>query len=83
MVRYTEPGAVMKEDSMGRWRSELKLQTNAVELQSWDYRTLDSRPVSAMGTPGDGPNLNFRRPEILSEIFTILLNRGGKIGISS
>ena len=33
-VRYTQPGAVMTEDSMDRWRSELKLQTNAVELQS-------------------------------------------------
>lgn len=59
-VRYTQPGAVMKEDSMDRWRSELKLQTNAVELQSWDYRTLDSRPVSAMGTQNDGPTLTSR-----------------------
>jgi type VI secretion system VgrG family protein len=48
-VRYTQPGAVMREDSMDRWRSELRLQTNAVELQSWDYRTLDQRPVSAGG----------------------------------
>ncbi|WP_229262908.1 type VI secretion system Vgr family protein [Duganella radicis] len=46
-VRFTQPGAVMREDSMDRWRSELKLQTNAVELRSWDYRTLDQRPVSA------------------------------------
>ncbi|MEJ7807791.1 MAG: type VI secretion system tip protein TssI/VgrG [Telluria sp.] len=60
MVRYTQPGAVMKEDSMDRWRSELKLQTNAVELQSWDYRTLDSRPVSAMGTQTDGAILVSR-----------------------
>lgn len=59
-VRYTQPGAVMKEDSMDRWRSELKLQTNAVELQSWDYRTLDSRPVSAVGTQVDGPILTSR-----------------------
>jgi type VI secretion system secreted protein VgrG len=59
-VRYTQPGAVMKEDSMDRWRSELKLQTTAVELQSWDYRTLDSRPVSAVGMQGDGPTLTSR-----------------------
>jgi type VI secretion system secreted protein VgrG len=38
-VRYTQPGAVMKEDSMDRWRSELRLQTNAIELRSWDYRS--------------------------------------------
>ena len=59
-MRYTQPGAVMKEDSMDRWRSELKFQTNAVELQSWDYRTLDSHPVSAMGMQGDGPTLTSR-----------------------
>lgn len=59
-VRYTQPGAVMKEDSMDRWRSELKLQTNAVELQSWDYRTLDSRPVSAIGTQTDSAILVSR-----------------------
>lgn len=52
-VRYTQPGSVMKEDSMDRWRSELRLRTNAIELRSWDYRTLDSRPVSAMGTQDD------------------------------
>lgn len=51
-VRYTQPGAVMREDSMDRWRSELRLQTNAIELQSWDYRTLDQRPVSAGGQSG-------------------------------
>ncbi len=52
-IRYTQPGAVMKEDSMDRWRSELRLQTNGVDMRSWDYRTLDSRPVSAMGANGD------------------------------
>lgn len=48
-VRYTKPGAVMKEDSMDRWRRELQMQTNAVELQSWDYRSLNTRPVSSFG----------------------------------
>ena len=52
-IRYTQPGAVMKEDSMDRWRSELRLQTNGVDMRSWDYRTLDTRQVSAMGTHGD------------------------------
>ncbi|CUI03689.1 VgrG protein [Janthinobacterium sp. CG23_2] len=54
-VRFTQPGAVMKEDSLDRWRSELKLQTGVVELSSWDYRTLDTRPVaSASVMPGPG-----------------------------
>jgi uncharacterized protein involved in type VI secretion and phage assembly len=48
-VRYTQPGAVMRDDGMDRWRCELRLQTNAVEVQSWDYRALDARPVSSAG----------------------------------
>jgi type VI secretion system secreted protein VgrG len=46
-VRYTQAGAVMKEDSMDRWRWELRRQTSAIELSSWDYRTLNHRPVSS------------------------------------
>jgi type VI secretion system VgrG family protein len=46
-VRYTQPGAVMKEDCMDRWRCEAKLKTNAIELSSWDYRTLGQRRVAA------------------------------------
>jgi type VI secretion system secreted protein VgrG len=46
-VRFTQPGAVMKEDSIDRWRSEATLQTNAIELSSWDYRSLSTRPVLA------------------------------------
>ncbi|GAB3454694.1 type VI secretion system Vgr family protein [Massilia terrae] len=51
-VRFTQPGAVMKEDSMDRWRREVRLQTNAVELSSWDYRTRGVRPVSC-ASPSD------------------------------
>ncbi|HEU4375111.1 MAG TPA: type VI secretion system tip protein TssI/VgrG, partial [Telluria sp.] len=46
-VRFTQPGAVMKEDSIDRWRSEATLQTNAVEIASWDYRTRSMRPALA------------------------------------
>lgn len=49
VVRFTQPGAVMKEDSIDRWRREVRLQTNAVELCSWDYRTRGMRPVSCAG----------------------------------
>ncbi|GAB2854037.1 type VI secretion system Vgr family protein [Pseudoduganella ginsengisoli] len=54
IVRFTQPGAVMKDDAMDRWRTELRLQTNAIELRSWDYRTLHSRPVNA-GSGGASP----------------------------
>lgn len=39
LIRYTQPGAVMRDDCMDRWRSALKLQTNSIDLRSWDYRT--------------------------------------------
>jgi type VI secretion system VgrG family protein len=53
-VRYTQPGAVMQEDSLDRWRTELRMQTNAVELASWDYRSCKVREVSS-SAPGREP----------------------------
>lgn len=44
-ISFTQPGAVMKEDSIDRWRTSVRQQTNAIELSSWDYRTTGSRPV--------------------------------------
>jgi type VI secretion system VgrG family protein len=46
-VRYTRSGAVMKADSIDRWRTEYRMQTNAVELGSWDYRSRRTREVSS------------------------------------
>jgi type VI secretion system VgrG family protein len=48
-VRFTQPGAVMREDSIDRWRTETRLATNAVELRSWDYRARQVRTVGAAG----------------------------------
>jgi len=61
-VRFTQPGAVMRQDSMDRWRTEFRLGTNAVELLSWDYRALDERSVSAASADpaGDGAPLASR-----------------------
>jgi type VI secretion system secreted protein VgrG len=36
------------------------MRTNAVELRSWDYRTLDSRPVSSAGVQPAGAELASR-----------------------
>ncbi|WP_223248318.1 type VI secretion system Vgr family protein, partial [Sulfurirhabdus autotrophica] len=47
VINFTQPGAVMKSDSIDRWRSERRWQTNAIELVSWDYRSVDTRPVAA------------------------------------
>lgn len=46
-IRFTQPGAVMKEDSMDRWRSAASIGATSIELASWDYRTIGMRPVSA------------------------------------
>jgi type VI secretion system secreted protein VgrG len=59
-VRFTQPGAVMKEDSIDRWRCERRLQTNAIELSSWDYRTLDVRPALASAAGINGVQLASR-----------------------
>ncbi|MFL6659795.1 MAG: type VI secretion system Vgr family protein, partial [Massilia sp.] len=59
-IRFTQPGAVMREDSLDRWRNELKLQTNAIDLRSWDYRTLDMRTVSAAASDDGGHPLISR-----------------------
>jgi type VI secretion system secreted protein VgrG len=48
-IDFTQPGTVMKRDSIDRWRSERRWQTNAVELVSWDYRSISQRTVSAHG----------------------------------
>lgn len=46
-IAFSQPGATMRQDTLDRWRTEVRLQTNAIELSSWDYRSLDSRPVGA------------------------------------
>lgn len=53
-VRFTQPGAVMKEDAIDRWRSEARLLTSAIEMRSWDYRTRNARPVLAASTNASG-----------------------------
>ncbi|WP_082551919.1 type VI secretion system Vgr family protein [Massilia sp. Root351] len=54
-VRFTQPGAVMKDDAMDRWRSELNWKVGGVEVASWDYRSTGMRPVSAGAGNAAGP----------------------------
>ena len=60
-VRFTQPGAVMREDSLDRWRTEWRLQTDAVELESWDYRSRSVRSVSS-SVGGDAPLVSRDHP---------------------
>jgi type VI secretion system secreted protein VgrG len=46
-IAFSQPGATMRQDTLDRWRTELRQRTNAIELSSWDYRSLDTRPVGA------------------------------------
>lgn len=56
LVRFSQPGAVMREDSMDRWRTATRWTPDALELASWDYRSNSARPVSAAGKSiGDLP----------------------------
>lgn len=59
-VRFTQPGAVMREDSMDRWRMQASLLTGEIALQSWDYRTLGQRPAAAGGADASGLALTAR-----------------------
>ncbi|WP_305822414.1 type VI secretion system Vgr family protein [Massilia brevitalea] len=52
-VRFTQPGAVMRADSIDRWRTESRLRTDAVEMGSWDYRSVRQRQVNVAGVGGD------------------------------
>jgi type VI secretion system secreted protein VgrG len=59
-VEFTQPGAVMRADSVDRWRTECRVKTNAIEMGSWDYRTVRQRQVGAAGVNGDLPQLTSR-----------------------
>jgi type VI secretion system VgrG family protein len=52
-VRFTQPGAVMREDSVDRWRILSRAVVQGTAISSWDYRSNRTRPVEVgMGEPG-------------------------------
>jgi type VI secretion system VgrG family protein len=57
LVRFTQASAVMRDDSMDRWRREVRARANVVSLASWDYRSRSVRKVAAAGTPIAGSDL--------------------------
>lgn len=62
-VEFTRPGAVMRADSIDRWRTEYRMRTNAIELKSWDYRSVRQRQVAAAGVDA---NANANAPQLAS-----------------
>lgn len=60
-VRFTQPGAVMREDCLDRWRITTRSISGATSMQSWDYRSMRSRPVEAStGTDSGWPGPKSR-----------------------
>ncbi len=61
-IEFTQASAVMKQDSLDRWRTELRTQASGLDIGSWDYRTRHSRPVGSVDpNPGAAP-LTVREP---------------------
>ncbi|GGY28577.1 type VI secretion system Vgr family protein [Pseudoduganella albidiflava] len=54
-IRFTQPGAVMRQDSMDRWRREVRATAGGVDIGSWDYRNVGMRRAST--EDGTGPLL--------------------------
>ncbi len=65
VFRYTQPGAVMPEDSIDRWTERHRILTSGLEVASWDYRSLSSLPQSTRALdhdPAVGELLEFDDP---------------------
>jgi type VI secretion system secreted protein VgrG len=45
-IRYTQPGAVLKEDSITRWHGHRQVTSSIVQTASWDYRAVTSHSAS-------------------------------------
>ena len=60
-VHFTQPGAVMREDSVDRWRITTRSVVETIGMHSWDYRSRSSRPIDAsVGTGRDVPGQSSR-----------------------
>ena len=57
-IQFTQPGAVMRQDSIDRWRSQRRWQTNAIDIKSWDYRQVNIRPITAVSNANNSSD-NF------------------------
>ena len=45
-IRYTQPGAVLKEDSITHWHGHRQVASTSVQTASWDYRAVNSHSAS-------------------------------------
>jgi type VI secretion system secreted protein VgrG len=58
-VRFSQSQGTIAGDTVDRWRRQRAWHTHGVEMASWDYRTLGTRPVAehASDAPANTPAL--------------------------
>lgn len=59
VVRFTQPGATLPEDSIDRWHGLRQLDSTSLAAGSWDYRALSTRDQRA-----DSPIDNGHSPRL-------------------
>jgi type VI secretion system secreted protein VgrG len=55
-IRFSQSGTGIQDDTIDRWRTQARWHTHAVQMSSWDYRTLDTRPIAVQAQHADGGN---------------------------
>jgi type VI secretion system secreted protein VgrG len=58
-IRFSQSGTAIQDDTIDRWRTQARWHTHAVQMSSWDYRTLNVRPIAvhaAHAEHADGGN---------------------------
>ena len=53
-VRFTQAGAVMKEDSITQWHGHRRVGASSLSLASWDYRSVNNHRGRAQVDAGHG-----------------------------
>nr|MBL8411526.1 type VI secretion system tip protein VgrG [Dechloromonas sp.] len=53
-IRFTQAGATLSEDSLDSWFGQRSIDTAESNAQSWDYRSLSTRPQSAGSAISNG-----------------------------
>jgi type VI secretion system secreted protein VgrG len=53
-IRFTQAGATLNEDALDRWHGLRQLDTVETHASSWDYRSLSTRPQSAISAIDSG-----------------------------
>jgi type VI secretion system secreted protein VgrG len=46
-IRFTQPGAVMKDDSITQWHGHRRVGASTLNTASWDYRSVERHQASA------------------------------------